>query len=160
MIVQCATHRRPTPRGGVSQKAGVQGAGGRLRHRRAPWQGYYVTSCGIGCRRRSNPVKHGRNAFYSTPQIRVRRSGCHNARAILTPASWLIGYSDEKFHRRSEIIHTLWITILSSADLDRRQSSRWTRSRRSCCSCASRPRVAMGRASSRAKPIGSPVSSQ
>jgi hypothetical protein len=40
------------------------------------------------------------------------------------------------------------------------QSSRWTRSMRSCRSCASIDRVAMGRASSRRRPIGSSVSSQ
>ena len=41
-----------------------------------------------------------------------------------------------------------------------RQSSRCTRSMRSCRSCASIDMVAMGRASSRRMPIGSPVSSQ
>lgn len=40
------------------------------------------------------------------------------------------------------------------------QSSRWIFSIRSCRSCASIDRVAMGRASSRFRPIGSPVSSQ
>jgi hypothetical protein len=39
-------------------------------------------------------------------------------------------------------------------------SSRNTRSRRSCRSCASSDMVAIGRASNRRKPIGSPVSSQ
>src|SRR5690606_37702877 len=39
-------------------------------------------------------------------------------------------------------------------------SSRYTFSRRSCISCASRLSVAIGRASSRAIPMGSPVSSQ
>lgn len=39
-------------------------------------------------------------------------------------------------------------------------SSRYTFSRRSCISWASRESVAIGRASSRAIPIGSPVSSQ
>ncbi len=42
----------------------------------------------------------------------------------------------------------------------RGQSSRWTRSLRSCRSCASTVSVAIGRASSRRSPIGSPVSSQ
>ena len=41
-----------------------------------------------------------------------------------------------------------------------RQSSRWTRSLRSWRSCASRLRVAIGRASRRFSEIGSPVSSQ
>lgn len=40
------------------------------------------------------------------------------------------------------------------------QSSRWTRSFRSCRSCASRERVAIGRASRRFREMGSPVSSQ
>jgi hypothetical protein len=40
------------------------------------------------------------------------------------------------------------------------QSSRWTRSIRSWRSCASIDSVAIGRASSRLRPIGSPVSSQ
>ena len=40
------------------------------------------------------------------------------------------------------------------------QSSRWTRSMRSWRSCASMERVAIGRASRRLRPIGSPVSSQ
>ena len=40
------------------------------------------------------------------------------------------------------------------------QSSRWTRSMRSWRSCASIVRVAIGRASSRRRPIGSSVSSQ
>lgn len=40
------------------------------------------------------------------------------------------------------------------------QSSRYTRSRRSCRSCASTDKVAIGRASSRLIEIGSPVSSQ
>ena len=44
--------------------------------------------------------------------------------------------------------------------LGRSQSSRWTRSIRSCRSCASTESVAIGRASSRRSPIGSPVSSQ
>lgn len=42
----------------------------------------------------------------------------------------------------------------------RRQSSRTVRSRRSCISCASRLSVAVGRASSRFRLIGSPVISQ
>jgi len=41
-----------------------------------------------------------------------------------------------------------------------RHSSRWTFSRRSCRSWASSESVAMGRASSRLRLIGSPVSSQ
>ena len=51
--------------------------------------------------------------------------------------------------------HGLWRFPLS-----RNQSSRKTFSRRSWRSCASSDRVAMGRASRRFKPIGSPVSSQ
>ena len=49
---------------------------------------------------------------------------------------------------------------IEGVDRGDRQSSRWTRSRRSCRSWASRLSVAIGLASSRAKPMGSPVSSQ